>query len=165
MESLKCQARSNASAGVRDLRDHLSRYLERVRAGEEVTVTDRGRPTARLVPVGGTNTFDRLIAEARAALAQAARLGRVAEDDLAVAIEELGSLYDQLDLLEVDDLLVRRAGELAQRFALRGYDGVHLAAAERVQNGTTVMVAGDGDLCAAAEGIGLAVARTHGKRA
>jgi prevent-host-death family protein len=51
-----------AEAGVRDLRDHLSRYLERVRAGEEVTVTDRGRPIARLVPVG-TNTFDRLIAE------------------------------------------------------------------------------------------------------
>jgi prevent-host-death family protein len=52
-----------AEAGVRDLRDHLSRYLERVRAGEELTVTDRGRPIARLVPVGGTNTFDRLVAE------------------------------------------------------------------------------------------------------
>jgi uncharacterized protein len=101
--------------------------------------------------------------EARAALAQAARLGRVTADDLAVAIEELDSLYDQLDLLEVDDLLVRRAGELAQRHALRGYDAVHLAAAERVQNGTTVMVAGDGSLCAAAEGIGMAVARTHGE--
>lgn len=52
-----------AEAGVRDLRDHLSRYLERVKAGEELTVTDRGRPIARLVPVGGENTFDRLIAE------------------------------------------------------------------------------------------------------
>jgi prevent-host-death family protein len=52
-----------AEAGVRDLRDHLSSYLARVRAGEELTVTDRGRPIARLVPVGGTNTFDRLIAE------------------------------------------------------------------------------------------------------
>ena len=52
-----------AEAGVRDLRDHLSRYLERVKAGEELTVTDRGRPIARLVPVGGTNTFDRLIAD------------------------------------------------------------------------------------------------------
>lgn len=52
-----------AEAGVRDLRDHLSRYLERVKAGEELTVTDRGQPVARLVPVGGTNTFDRLIAD------------------------------------------------------------------------------------------------------
>lgn len=50
-------------AGIRDLRDHLSRYLERVQAGEELTVTDRGRPVARLVPVDGANTFDRLVAE------------------------------------------------------------------------------------------------------
>ena len=50
-------------AGIRELRDHLSRYLERVQAGEELTVTDRGRPVARLVPVDSQNTFDRLVAE------------------------------------------------------------------------------------------------------
>lgn len=37
--------------GVRELRQHASRYLARVRAGETVEVTDRGRPVARLVPV------------------------------------------------------------------------------------------------------------------
>ena len=37
--------------GVRELRQHASRYLARVRAGESVEVTDRGRPVARLVPV------------------------------------------------------------------------------------------------------------------
>jgi prevent-host-death family protein len=52
-----------AEAGIRDLRDHLSRYLERVQAGEELTVTDRGRPIARLVPMEGPHTFDRLVAE------------------------------------------------------------------------------------------------------
>jgi prevent-host-death family protein len=36
--------------GVRDLRDHLSAYLERVKAGEIITVTEHGRPIARLVP-------------------------------------------------------------------------------------------------------------------
>ncbi|MFO7777121.1 MAG: type II toxin-antitoxin system prevent-host-death family antitoxin [Nitriliruptoraceae bacterium] len=50
-------------AGIRDLRDHLSRYLARVQAGEELTVTDRGRPVARLVPVDSENTFDRLVAD------------------------------------------------------------------------------------------------------
>ena len=35
--------------GIRDLRDHLSAYLERVKAGEVITVTDHGRPVARLV--------------------------------------------------------------------------------------------------------------------
>ena len=37
--------------GVRELRQHASRYLERVAAGETLEVTDRGRPVARLVPV------------------------------------------------------------------------------------------------------------------
>lgn len=36
--------------GIRDLRDHLSAYLERVKAGEVITVTEHGRPIARLVP-------------------------------------------------------------------------------------------------------------------
>jgi prevent-host-death family protein len=37
--------------GVRELKQRLSQYLDRVEAGEEVVVTDRGRPKARLVPV------------------------------------------------------------------------------------------------------------------
>lgn len=37
--------------GVRELRQHASRYLERVVHGESLEVTDRGRPVARLVPV------------------------------------------------------------------------------------------------------------------
>lgn len=40
------------SAGVADLKARLSEYLARVKSGEEVLVTDRGRPVARLVPVG-----------------------------------------------------------------------------------------------------------------
>ena len=49
--------------GVRDLRDHLSHYLDRVRDGEEVIVTDRGRAIARVVPVGTERVLDRLVAE------------------------------------------------------------------------------------------------------
>jgi prevent-host-death family protein len=49
--------------GVRELRNHLSRYLDRVRGGEEVLVTDRGRAIARVVPVGAERILDRLIAE------------------------------------------------------------------------------------------------------
>jgi prevent-host-death family protein len=36
--------------GVREARQHLSRYLERVQAGESFTVTDHGRPVAVLGP-------------------------------------------------------------------------------------------------------------------
>jgi prevent-host-death family protein len=49
--------------GVRELRNHLSRYLDRVRGGEEVLVTERGRAIARVVPVGAERVLDRLIAE------------------------------------------------------------------------------------------------------
>lgn len=37
--------------GVRELRQHASRYLARVEAGEELAVTNNGRLVARLVPV------------------------------------------------------------------------------------------------------------------
>jgi prevent-host-death family protein len=37
--------------GVRELRQNLSRYLERVRAGEAFVVTDRRDEVARLIPI------------------------------------------------------------------------------------------------------------------
>jgi prevent-host-death family protein len=49
--------------GVRELRNNLSRYLDRVRDGDELVVTDRGRAIARVVPVGTERVLDRLIAE------------------------------------------------------------------------------------------------------
>jgi prevent-host-death family protein len=39
-----------ASVGVRELRQYLSRYLDRVKAGETLVVTERGREVARLIP-------------------------------------------------------------------------------------------------------------------
>lgn len=38
------------TVGVRELRQNLSRYLERVKDGETLTVTERGHEVARLVP-------------------------------------------------------------------------------------------------------------------
>jgi prevent-host-death family protein len=38
---------------ISELKAKLSEYLESVRAGEEVIVTDRGRPVARIAPVTG----------------------------------------------------------------------------------------------------------------
>lgn len=50
-------------AGIRELRNHLSKYIDRVRDGEEVIVTDRGTAVARVVPVGHQRPYDRLVAE------------------------------------------------------------------------------------------------------
>lgn len=39
--------------GVRELKEHLSEYLERAEQGETIKVTDRGRPKAMLGPLPG----------------------------------------------------------------------------------------------------------------
>lgn len=41
---------TSKKVGVRELRQNLSRYLERVKEGETLTVTERGHEVARLVP-------------------------------------------------------------------------------------------------------------------
>lgn len=41
-------ATTQVEVGIRELKNGLSRYIDRARAGEEVIVTDRGRPVARL---------------------------------------------------------------------------------------------------------------------
>ena len=51
--------------GIRELRADLSRLVKRVHAGEELVVTDHGRPVARLVPIHGERKIDRLIREGR----------------------------------------------------------------------------------------------------
>jgi prevent-host-death family protein len=38
------------TVGIRQLRDHLSDYLRRVREGEHLRITDRGEPIGDLVP-------------------------------------------------------------------------------------------------------------------
>jgi prevent-host-death family protein len=49
--------------GIRELRAHLSRYVEQVKGGEEIVVTEHGRPVARIVPLNGERKIDRLIRE------------------------------------------------------------------------------------------------------
>ena len=39
--------------GVRELKQHLSGYLDRVERGETITITERGRPKVMLVPLPG----------------------------------------------------------------------------------------------------------------
>lgn len=59
--------------GVRELKNNLSRYLARVRAGEEVVVTDRGRAIAVVTPMATEGTLRRLIAEGIVTPAESAK--------------------------------------------------------------------------------------------
>jgi prevent-host-death family protein len=54
--------RKRVEVGIRELRNHLSAYLERVKEGDEVVVTDRGQAVARLLPMG-MSKLEQLIAE------------------------------------------------------------------------------------------------------
>lgn len=56
-------ATTRHAVGVRDLKNNLSRYLDRVSQGDEVIVTDHGRPVARLLRVDEpTERLNELIA-------------------------------------------------------------------------------------------------------
>jgi prevent-host-death family protein len=57
-----------ARVGVRELRQNLSVYLARVKAGETLEVTEHGRPVAQLGPRVGkpVSIIDQMIAEGRA---------------------------------------------------------------------------------------------------
>lgn len=43
-----------ASAGIRELKDNLSRYIRRIESGERIAITAHGRVVAELVPPGST---------------------------------------------------------------------------------------------------------------
>lgn len=63
---MKCYFGAMERIGIRELRQHASRYLARVKAGETVEVTDRGKLVALLVPPDpGRTAVDRLVAEGR----------------------------------------------------------------------------------------------------
>lgn len=49
--------------GVRELKNHLSEYLDRVAVGADIVVTEHGRPVARLTALdSGDERLSRLIA-------------------------------------------------------------------------------------------------------
>ncbi|MDN5871362.1 MAG: type II toxin-antitoxin system prevent-host-death family antitoxin, partial [Nitrococcus sp.] len=50
-----------ATIGIRELRQHASRYLRRIKQGETLIVTERGEPIAELRPLARhEKTIDRL---------------------------------------------------------------------------------------------------------
>jgi len=53
------------SIGIRELRQHASRYLRLVADGESLQVTDRGRPVALLVPVPARTSMEHLCSAGR----------------------------------------------------------------------------------------------------
>ena len=96
-----------------------------------------------------------LLAETRAALAAARRVGRQTAIQHAEAVRALAELWLEIDGIELTEALAMRAGELAEMFALRGYDAIHLASAEAVADPDTVLITADHELASAAVSLGI----------
>jgi len=104
-----------------------------------------------------------LFAEASAGLAAARRAGRLTAGAHSSSRRDLWRCWADLEVVLPDGPLCERAGLLAERERLRGYDAVHLAAALEYE--ADMLVCGDGDLIDAAlnSGIGVIDARGPGE--
>lgn len=100
--------------------------------------------------------------EARAALAGAARAGRIDESTHESAVATLEDLYAQLRIIAIDEPLARQAGDLAAQHALRGYDAVHLACALQLGGDDILLATWDNALNAAARATGQLIANDTG---
>ncbi len=94
--------------------------------------------------------------EAAAALARAERAGRMVADEPHRATALLDRMIVEIEVIEVDERLVRAAADLARRFGLRGYDAVHCAAAVQLDEPDLVAASGDKHLLATWRELGIA---------
>lgn len=81
--------------------------------------------------------------EAASALAQAERLGRLTSQDLESSLSALELLWRELDIVEVDETLIRRSAEVARQLGLHAFDAVQCAAAEQLADDSLVAATGD----------------------
>lgn len=98
--------------------------------------------------------------EMRAALAQAARGMRIDAESHRMIVDDFTRDWEAcIAPVATDNALLRRAAELAEGFALRGYDAIHLASAERILRALpdTVFVSFDRDLNRAAKLLGFSL--------
>jgi prevent-host-death family protein len=51
----------SVEVGIRELRENMRTFLGRVKAGEDVVVTERGKPVARITQPEGLSRLDELI--------------------------------------------------------------------------------------------------------
>ncbi len=94
-------------------------------------VEEPGRPAVvRQVQLAAAVATARVTyVEARAAFARKRGEGGLDGRSLAQVVERLDGEWPAYTLIDVNELLIRRAGALAERHALRGYDAIQMAAA------------------------------------
>ncbi len=87
--------------------------------------------------------------EGRAALASAHRARRLTARSLRLARDALDIRFRQVAVVELDRAVAEMSGDVAERFALRAYDAVHLASALTIGSDDLVLLTWDERLAAA----------------
>jgi predicted nucleic acid-binding protein len=99
--------------------------------------------------------------ECRAALSRAKREGRLDARGERLAAQLLDQSWRGIVVVEVDEVLTRRAADLTRRHPLRAADAIHLASAELMaenEPGEIVFACWDRSLWESAAALGFAVA-------
>lgn len=119
------------------------------------------RPCARAWDNASTVTTTEIAyVEVHAALAQAARHGRLDAAEHREALASFETIWEDIARIPVDSLVIGHAATLAATQALRGYDAVHCATALAVASDDFVAVAGDRRLLEAWRELGVATIDT-----
>lgn len=88
---------------------------------------------ARVRAVGEVATSVVAYAEARAAFARHFREKRLDKSQLKAVVRHLDDDWSKYTVVDVVDSVARQAGALAERFALRAFDAIHLATAVQLR--------------------------------
>jgi predicted nucleic acid-binding protein len=133
----------------------VSRYLD-ASALVKLVLAERGTDVVEDLWVHTADVYVSLLGytELRDAVAAAIRGDRVRASDAPALRARVEAIWGQVIGIDVDDRVVRAAGDLAERHRLRAADAIHLASAIRVRESDTAFVAFDARLreAAAAEG-------------
>jgi prevent-host-death family protein len=85
------------SIGIRELRQHASRYVAMAKAGRRIAVTDRGELVAYLVPANEpTTTYQRLVAAGQVKPATGNLLDHLAPDRAAPGERPLSEVLQEM---------------------------------------------------------------------
>jgi predicted nucleic acid-binding protein len=97
-------------------------------------VTEAGSDVVRQLVDGASVVATSVVAyaETRAALARLRREGALSAAKATLAKKAFEEQWPTYLALEATDLLCRMAGELAERYGLRGFDSIHLASFSEV---------------------------------
>lgn len=100
-------------------------------------VDEPGAKPAREVAVAAELIATSMLtyAEMRSAFARKRRFGEITANELNGFKEQFETGWESFQIIPVEELTVRRAGELAETHGLKGFDAVHLASAEVLRQG------------------------------